>query len=174
MSSMEHRLARLLDKESIRDALLDYTRGIDRHDVTIMARAYHRDATDDHGEFNGTASGFIDYANDVHAAGFLSHQHYVGNHSIDLDGDSAHVETYFLASLLRKDGITMLVGGRYIDRLEQRDSVWAIMHRTALVEWAGDLTSSDFTQGIPIDARSSWGQSDLSYQRPLNALGADG
>lgn len=167
MSSMQDNISRLLDKEAIRDALLDYSRGIDRHDVEIMARAYHDDATDDHGSFNGTASGFIEYANEIHAAGFLSHQHYIGNHMIDLDGNSAHVETYFLASLRRKDGAVMLVGGRYIDRLERRDSTWAIAHRCALIEWAGDLVNSDFTARLAMDDRSTWDRSDLSYRRPL-------
>ena len=166
MSPTQERLARLLDKEDIREVLLHYTRGIDRHDVAIMARAYHADATDDHGEYQGPASGFIDYANRTHAEGFFAHQHYIGNHTIDLDGDKARAETYFLASLRRNDGATMLCGGRYIDRLERRDGTWAIAHRTSMIEWAGDLVNSDFTGKFETDPRAAWDQSDLSYQQP--------
>lgn len=168
MSAVQEGIARLLDKEAIRDALLSYARGIDRHDVKIMAHAYHPDATDNHGTFDGTADDFIAYANDVHAASFLSHQHYIGNHSIDLAGDIAHVETYYLASLRRKDGTTVLVGGRYIDQLERRDARWAIVHRIALIEWSGDLVNSDFTRGLTMDDATAWDRSDISYQRPLS------
>jgi ketosteroid isomerase-like protein len=167
MSSNQDRIARLLDKEDIREALLNYTRGIDRHDVEIVARAYHPDATDDHGSFVGKARDFIDYANETHADGFFAHQHYVGNHTIDLDGEVAHAETYFLASLRRNDGATMLCGGRYIDRLERRSAGWAIAHRTSLIEWAGDLVNSDFTVRFDVDKRATWDRADLSYQRPL-------
>lgn len=166
MATIDERLSRLLDKEDIRDALLRYTRGIDRHDADIMGAAYHPDATDDHGTFKGTAASFVRYANDIHADGFLSHHHYVGNHTIDLAGDGAHAETYFLASLRRKDGATMLVGGRYIDRLERRDGRWAIVHRLALVEWAGDMGTSNFIAGLSLD-QGAWDHGDLSYERPL-------
>jgi|JI10StandDraft_1071094.scaffolds.fasta_scaffold10175_9 ketosteroid isomerase-like protein len=165
MSSSEERIARMLDKEDIREALLHYTRGIDRHDVSIMTKAYHADATDDHGEYNGTAAGFIEYANRVHSDGFFAHQHYVGNHTIELDGDTARTETYFLASLRRDDGATMLCGGRYIDKFERRDGKWAIAHRTSMLEWAGDLVNSTFTSKFETDSRAKWDHTDLSYQR---------
>jgi hypothetical protein len=165
MSSSQERIARLLDKEEIREALLHYTRGIDRHDVSLMARAYHADATDDHGDYIGPAAGFIEHANRVHAEGFFAHQHYVGNHTIDLDGDAARAETYFLASLRRNDGATMLCGGRYIDKLERREGKWAITHRTSMLEWAGDLVNSTFTSKFETDPRAKWDQTDLSYQR---------
>jgi len=158
----DERLQRLLDKEDIREVLLRYTRGIDRHDVEIMSGAYHADATDDHGTFNGSAAEFIQYANAVHADGFLAHHHYIGNQTIELDGACAYAETYYLASLRRKDGATVLVGGRYIDRLEHRDNGWAIVHRKALIEWAGDLVRSDFTEGLVLDT-GRWDRSDISY-----------
>lgn len=98
MTIDESALQRLLDKEAIREASLCYTRGIDRHDSEIMAAAYHADDMDDPRAYIGDPAGFIRHANEVHARNWVVHHHYETNQTIDLDGDTAHVETYFLAA----------------------------------------------------------------------------
>ncbi|MCW1383619.1 nuclear transport factor 2 family protein [Novosphingobium sp. KCTC 2891] len=161
-----HALQRLIDKDAIREASLRYTRGIDRHDVELALAAYHSDATDDHGTFIGDPPGFVRYANDVHARNWVQHQHYVTNQTIDLDGDTAHGETYFLATLQRPDGTVDLVGGRYVDRFDKREGCWAVADRACLVEWTGELPA-----GGKVDASiflsGSQDKSDISYARPL-------
>lgn len=160
-------LNRLLDKEAIRESALRYTRGIDRHDDELMASAYHADATDDHGDYIGDPAGFVDYANAVHSQNWVHHQHYVTNQVIDLDGDSAHSEMYFLAVLKRPDGTCDFVGGRYVDRLERREGTWAVADRACLVEWNAEAgpKGTSFDPGIFLSG--SWDRTDISYQRPL-------
>jgi hypothetical protein len=164
----EAALQRLLDREAIREASLRYTRGIDRHDPEILARAYHPDAIDDHGAYIGGPTGFIHYANEVHARNWVSHHHYVTNQTIDLVGDSAHVETYFLAALRRPSGTVDMVGGRYVDRFERREGIRAVAERACLVEWNGELPSTTAAMDPDLFLRGTWDRSDLSYKRPLS------
>lgn len=157
-----------LDKEAIREAALRYTRGIDRHDVELMMAAYHPDATDDHGAYIGGPTGFADYANATHDLHWVSHQHYLTNHVIDLDGDTAHCESYFLAVLKRPTGECDMVGGRYVDRMAKRDGCWAIAERACLAEWHAAVGSGETGFDTSIFLQGAQDRSDLSYQRPLS------
>ncbi|WP_068088769.1 nuclear transport factor 2 family protein [Novosphingobium rosa] len=167
MAIDERALQILLDKEAIRETSLRYTRGIDRHDDELMARAYHGDAIDDHGAYIGGPEGFIRHAGEGHARHWDSHHHYIMNQTIDLDGDCAHVETYFMATLRRKTGPIDMVGGRYIDRFERREGEWAVAQRACLVEWNGKLDPAEAAMDPDLFLRGSWDRSDPSYMRPL-------
>lgn len=160
-------IRRLLDKEAIREVLLKYTRGIDRHDDELMATAYHSDATDDHGAYIGGPEGFIRHANGTHSRNWTVHHHFISNQTIDIEGDSAHAETYFLATLRRKTGPIDIVAGRYVDRLERRDGRWAIAARACLVEWNGELAATQTTMDPNLFLHGTWDKTDPSYQRPL-------
>lgn len=159
----------LLDKEAIREVSLRYTRGIDRHDEVLMESVYHDDATDDHGAFIGPGKAFVEYANRVHAQNWVCHQHYVTNMVIDLDGNTAHCESYFLAVLKRPDGVCDMVGGRYIDRVERRAGVWAVADRICMVEWNVVGNPGDAPLDPSIFVGGTWDRSDPSYLRPLRA-----
>jgi hypothetical protein len=160
-------LRKLLDKEAIREACLLYTRGVDRHDDELAAQAYHPDATDDHGSYIGDPTGFIAHAKGTHSRNWDVHHHYIMNQTIDLDGDSAHVETYFIATLRRKEGPIDMVGGRYVDRFERRDGRWAVAGRACLVEWNGELARTNTSMDPDLFLHGAWDRSDISYQRPL-------
>ena len=89
----------------------------------------------------------------------------------DIDGDTAHAESYVIVVLVGADGRSaQFISGRYIDRLERRDGDWRIALRRSTVEAmfvadASVLRSGVFTsQGYPRGTRS---RSDLSYERPL-------
>lgn len=169
MADHDEAIRRLIDKDAIREVTVRYARGIDRHDVGIMRSAYHPDATDDHGGYVGTAAGFVDHANAAHAGGFVAHQHYMTNQTITLAGDTADVETYYLAALRQKGGGVMMVGGRYLDHMTRREGGWAIAHRNTTVEWSGELPElandplSQFLAG-------TWDRDDISYHAPYRPL----
>jgi hypothetical protein len=167
MAIDEKALQRLLDKEEIREALLRYTRGVDRHDTALAVSAYHPDASDDHGAYIGGVEGVIRHANTVHTQSWDIHHHFITNETIELEGDTAHAETYFLATLRRKTGVIDLVGGRYIDRLERRDGRWAIADRACLVEWNGEIPSARGDVDEELFLRGRWDRQDISYARPL-------
>lgn len=166
------RLRRLLAREEIRDACLRYTRGVDRHDDDIAVAAYHPGALDDHGTFIGDAEELIRHAGTLHADNWETHQHYITNQTMEVDGDSAHAETYFIAVLKRKDATVDIVGGRYIDRFEQRDGRWAIIRRVSVVEWNGELVRPRAPMDGGLFIGGVWDRTDASYDRPLEVTRA--
>ena len=135
----DDRIGALLDKQDIQEALMRYSRGIDRADVAVLASAFHPDARVEMGPtvFESgpeAASRLIELA-----ASARSSSHFLGNILIRLDGDSAFSETYFVASVaIDQDGQTSLRarGGRYLDRLERRAGQWRIADRTVVEDWA--------------------------------------
>jgi SnoaL-like domain len=162
------RLARLLDHQEIQDCLLRYCRGIDRHDTDLAKSAYHADARDDHAARIGPGRGLPDWANGVHDETFAGHQHYITNTMIEIDGDTAHVETYFILAALKKGtGEHSLGGGRYIDRFERRDDVWAIADRIVTHEWWNDSETLKMVSALSVPAAADG--ADPAYRRPLRA-----
>ena len=126
----------LLDREAIRDCLYRYCRGIDRADEAALRSAYWDDATDCHGAWNGSATGFIDQALlKLREGGRRVHQ--VSNIAIEIHGDSAAVESAFLAlqAPASTPGRETFLCGRYVDRFERRQDEWRIAARTVVYDW---------------------------------------
>jgi hypothetical protein len=169
------RLRELADRTEIFDCMTRYARGMDRLDRDLVRSAYHDDAIDDHVTFVGPVGDFIDWAFAYHATQ-VRHQHYVTNHCVDIQGDEAHAETYYVFVGTDRDPAEPLtmVGGRYIDRLERRDDRWAIAARRCLVEWS-IAPDSQGGPGVELD-RAGGGiardRSDPSYERPLRVRSA--
>jgi hypothetical protein len=158
----------LLDRMAILDCINRYARGLDRHDDEMVASAYHEGAVDHHGDFLGTPAEFIPWANELHAADWIAHHHHITNHTVDLDGDVAHAESYCIGAFQRREEpVVDMAGGRYIDRLERRDGEWKIVAREVVIEWvcAADGTASRFSAAPYPDG--TWDHTDLSYRRPL-------
>lgn len=128
----------LLDREAIRDCLYRYCRGIDRVDEACLRSVYWPDATDRHGPYQGTASGFIDWALDK-LKDAPRGVHLLSNILIDLRGEVAGVESYFHALQGDRDAQGQpresLLIGRYVDRFEKRGGQWRIAQRTVVYDW---------------------------------------
>jgi hypothetical protein len=169
---MRTKVQELADRAEILDCLHRYTRGMDRLDRDLARSAYHDDAIDDHVGFVGPVDEFLDWAFGYHATQ-VRHQHYVTNHLVELDGDQAHAETYYLfvATETDPDAALTVFGGRYVDRFERRGGRWGIAARLCVVEWATNPASL-----LPPDAGDmglvgtlARDRTDVSYQRPLEA-----
>lgn len=184
--TIEAKVAELWDREAIRQCLHRYSRGVDRFDRELVLSAFHPDFLDEHGKFVGTREEFADWAIGQHKGAHLSHQHLLLNHICELDGDTAHAETYFMFVCMNRKGKPVTIGGgRYIDRLEQRAGEWRIAARVTLRDWAmldeipdmNDLSSFTSTRALLSDeARAfmnagraaSRDRNDPSYDRPLH------
>ena len=171
-SALPPELQALVDRQQIYDCIVRYCSGVDRFDREMLRSVYHDDAMDDHGSFVGTADEFIDWAFAYHSKYQHNHKHYVLNHRCELEGDTAHTETYWLFSGNNQfDPRLTLSGGRYLDRFEKRDGKWAIAARKCIIEWTGSLGDMEFPQEA-LDAYAATGspqrdKNDPSYQRPL-------
>ena len=135
-------LARLLAKDAISDAILRFARGADGSDLEMMRSAYWPDGTDDHGNFSGNALEFTEFAIEV-LKRFRVTMHFITNIAVTFPTDGqAHAQSYFYAyheHLPKPDsGLIMvtLVGGRYIDRFEERNGEWRIVARVVTMEWS--------------------------------------
>lgn len=165
------RLEKLLDEQDIRDCLTRFSRGMDRFDLEIFMSAFHEDAVMAAGPFVGRPADCYDWARPMHEAGQIATHHNLLNVTIEIDGDTAHTETYYLFVGRNRDESNWIAGGRYIDRLEKRDGVWKIALRTNAIEWSGMVP----TMGIPFagvpdihgNGAPSRDKNDPSYQRPL-------
>lgn len=134
---LEAAVLELQDRQAIHDVLMTYSRAVDRLDRDLLLTIYHEDAVDDHGVFVGSHVKFADWVVAMHTATHLSHQHCQFNTTVDLDGDVAHTETYYMFVGLNRQGPPLAMsGGRYLDRLEKRQGRWAIALRVCVRDWA--------------------------------------
>src|SRR4051812_33302613 len=165
------RLEQLLDRQDILDCLVNFSRGMDRFDRDLFLSAFHSDATIAAGPFVGGPKALYDWASVLHEQGQVATQHNLQNHTCDIDGDTAHTETYYTFVGRNRDESNWIAGGRYIDRLERRDGVWRIALRTNVIEWSGLLPTLPLPfadipdvhgNGAPVRSKD-----DPSYQRPL-------
>jgi hypothetical protein len=158
MNDRESAISELTDRQAIYDCLVRYCRGMDRFDRELLRSAYHDDALDDHGEFVGSVDGFIDYYFAYHTKYQDRTIHNLGNHSCEIDGDTAHCETYWTFTAHNKQEPLRSSGtGRYIDRLEKRGGKWRIAARICVID------GTDSHSFLP----TSRDKSDPSYMRPL-------
>lgn len=146
----------LFDREEIYDVLVAYARGADRADADLIAAAYHDDAIEDHGgTFRGPASKYVAMLRKaLPSAPRMTHM--ITNIHIELDGDSAVTECYFL-TFSRRDAIgdeeafDSLTMARAIDRFERRDGAWKITHRRLCWEWNHEM-----------ELKESWGRGAIA------------
>lgn len=160
-----------MDRHAIRQCLLRYTRGVDRHDRDLMLSAYHPDAIDEHGVSMGVAADFCDWAIGWHGEFQHQHQHIINNTVIELDGTTAHAETYYTFFGDNREGPPTLAFGRYIDRLEKRDGEWRIAHRVCVNQYAGAFlsveTPPEYLAMMQSTGPNTRDRGDISYDRPL-------
>ena len=165
------RIDTLIDRQDILDCLTRFSRGMDRFDRDIFLSAFHLDAVIAAGDFVGGPADLYDWASAMHEQGQLATLHNLLNHSCELDGDTAHTETYYLFAARNRDDSNWLAGGRYFDRLERRDGAWRIAVRTTVIEWSGMVptTPLPFADVPDIDGNGAPSRStaDPSYFRPL-------
>jgi ketosteroid isomerase-like protein len=142
ISQIESELA---DRESIRQCIYRYCRAIDRCDFDLLATAYWPDATEHHDPFHGTIADFIQFTRDTLLA-MDQTSHMVANILIDIDGVTAHVESYVRAyhRLTRDDGTKhdLVTASRYIDVMKRRGDEWRIFARTVVRDWYRDYPDS--------------------------------
>jgi hypothetical protein len=139
----EHQTLRnLTDKHAIAEVLYRRVRASDRRDVDLALSCYHEGATEEHEGFSGSAASFVteqSLSSATSNARVTTLWHALSNIAIELAGEDAAVESYYLGVVARKEGEeTMLcqIGGRYLDRFAWRDARWAIVHRTVVYDWS--------------------------------------
>lgn len=140
---MDPRLQELFDERDIRRLLAEYAHGCDRCDGALMASVYAADSWDDHGHLKASGAEFSRaMTQEIIPAATETLSHLLGQSLIELDGDSARAETYFIAvTRSTVDGKPMCnqLGGRYADRLRREAEGWKIVERVCIRDWSVSL-----------------------------------
>ena len=95
----------LLDRQAIADCIQRYARALDRLDMELMADCFTDDMRDRHGPFIGGLDEFLVFARRSGEAGALTHHGHT-THSCEIEGDTAHAETYVQFLSLSSDRST--------------------------------------------------------------------
>lgn len=166
-----HDVSELIDRENIREVILRLARASDRQLAELRRASYHPDAVDNHGIVNGPVADYFRFAETTGATRHRVTQHYIANSLIEVDGDEARAETYFLAphGMTDPDGRLYFVfmAGRYFDELERRDGTWRISRRQILMDWHLSLRDDESCppyEGITNFARGIRGHGDMTVR----------
>jgi hypothetical protein len=159
---MDSALQALRDDHEIRTLLYRYCRGIDRADVNMVRSVYLAESYDDHGTFKGTGYDFALFAVEKLSKQYISTMHALHNCTIELDGDKAAAETYFVAYHVTQEpdrGQKVLIfGGRYLDRFGREDGRWGISYRQVVHDWTTTIDASAWpTETLGVFTPSSRG-----------------
>ncbi|MDH6280152.1 nuclear transport factor 2 family protein [Prescottella agglutinans] len=155
----------LIDKQEITEVLHRYARAVDRKDFDRVADCYFPDAIDNHGGYIGTVDGLIEDMKSRHAT-IDSSLHYITNVLIDLDGDTANVESYCLCYLRQAPMVPgqsqsrATIKCRYVDRFERRDGQWRIADRIVVFD---ESVTDEIEDGLD----PSWVRSRRSFEDPV-------
>lgn len=170
----DSRLEAFLAKQEISEVLTRHARGVDRADADLMKSCYHLDAIEEHGpNYSGPAHDYIDGAiGRIQKMGTMAH--YLCNQHIELEGDTAWVETYVITfARFQRQGkdVDTFTGARSVDHFERRDGEWKIAHRRLVFDWNRDQPSNEtwclgmFNPEDPKMRHGKKSRDDLSYQR---------
>jgi 3-phenylpropionate/cinnamic acid dioxygenase small subunit len=135
-------VASLVAKQQITEVLYRRARAGDRRDVELALSCYHEGATEEHEGFTGSAADFtrnVSMISPGSKAPVTGLWHFISNILIELDGDTAQVESYHIAVVIRDEGsgeVQSFIGGRYLDKFAFRDGRWAITHRDVVFDWS--------------------------------------
>lgn len=145
----------LLDREAIRDCVARLARGEDRRSADLIRSCWWPEARFDYGVYAGDFDAYLAWV--VPGADAIKDtQHLIGQSVIELDGDSARVESHIF-SYHRVDmgaGVNggdrdTCIGGRYLDTFEKRDGQWRIADRVMLYDWEQDWgAAADWSKGV--------------------------
>ena len=165
---LEARLRKLVDKDDIADVLARYCRGVDRCDLDLIASAFHPDAVDEHSYRLLTGTEVGPFLVERMRTTFKASLHSLLQSRIEIDGDTATGETYYVAWLLsEQEGKERIdqAEGRYIDRFERRDGEWRIAHRVVLPEMSASLDRPTQDLVKHMSDKPERSQADISYRR---------
>lgn len=170
MPPVDPLLQEMLDEYQLRKLVHAYCRAVDRGDLESLKTLYHHGAEDAHGGFStGSADELIGQL--AAARPYLrSMQHNITTANFAISGYAAEGEIYTIAThtLIAGDrDVDVIVGGRYLDKYENRDGSWKFAARTIVTDWArvNDPSTVEFSHPITRDTpRGSPDANDPSHR----------
>jgi hypothetical protein len=160
------------DRHEIRQCLLRYTRGVDRHDRALMLSAYHPDAIDEHGVAEGNPEQFCDWAIGWHARipapAPAHHQQHHPSTSMAM-WPTLKPTTPSLATIAKARPPSPLAATSTGSRSASGE--WRIARRVCVNQFAGAFEMVEMPPEAATMMRSTGpntrDRNDISYDRPL-------
>jgi SnoaL-like domain len=161
----------LKDRQDILDCIQRESRARDRQDSAQIESCWWEDGVDEHGPVITRIPDYAARANMGHAMNFNMTSHNITNHICELDGDTAHCESYVIGGLFWLDGkTTTMAFGRYLDRLEKRNGEWRMHTRKCTIEMSADTDGTwVHSKNVKGFLKARWDGKDPSYERPYVA-----
>ena len=152
-TELQSEIVQLIQRDRIRNRIQAYARGVDRRQWDLVADAYHHDAYDNHGGYQGGVLGLIQWLKRRHES-IEQSMHFIGNCLIDFTSESTAIAESYCVVYQRyakeaEETIRIWVGDgeiaddarisvelvcRYVDCFERRGADWRIAHRTVVME----------------------------------------
>ena len=130
----------MLDHYRITRLINEYCHGCDRLDAEHMASVYDDESFDDHGMRRMDGRAFVQASMGSRAVDNNVMSHHLNQTLINVDGDRAGAETYFIAIVgyTDSDGEPVIdqLGGRYVDELVKVGGDWRIKKRLTIRDWS--------------------------------------
>jgi hypothetical protein len=145
------------DKQEIYDTLMRYCRGIDRCDPELVSSTTPENTPED-------CKAITDWLR----ANTKMTMHFIGNCLIDVHGDEAESETYFISyHLVDRDGKEYLrsKAARYFHTWERSATGWISTGKTARDEWNSFVEIAERAPGA-----ESWFYGERSHDDPAFAI----
>lgn len=166
----EKEFRQMLAERAIYKAMMRYCRGSDRADLELMKSAFHPDATNRHGMFDGKAYDFVELGAEIMkgktewSSGIKAQSHHITNFSVVFEDDkSANVESYFFYAFQHIKGETLLNAffcARYLDHFTLRDE-WRIERRKVVMDHYFEGPTDTFDKDLPASyIRGGLGEDD--------------
>ncbi len=130
LDALDPQVRYLKERKDIFDVLKRYTRGADRHDKDLVRTAFWPEATISFGT-QMTRDQYVDWEENE-LAGYAAHQHHITGQTIDIEGDTAHVESYVVYFLVPRDRSADAAGPATMGKANTKEKT----------RWAAVATSS--------------------------------
>jgi len=140
MPDLETMVRELRDRDQIARLIRSYARGVDRRNWDLVRSCFADDAVAHGSRTTGPIGPYLD-ALIPGVEYFPTTMHFMGNQLVELDGDTAQVETYAVAYHWKGDVAgaehpeNLVVGVRYHDTLRRHADGWVIAARRVDGDW---------------------------------------
>ncbi len=145
VSSKDPLIQDLIDRQALRDLMTRYYYCVDRYDFEGVKSIFTPDAFLDFNAGTWRDSGVDKISKMI--SGIYSNRltfHFMGTQRIDVQGDTANMDTYAMAHHLKPAGdheLDTVWGLRYVDQAVRTKDGWRVKHRTMIADWKRESPS---------------------------------
>ena len=152
MSNIEERLEKVEAQLAINQTITRYCRALDWLDEELLRTCYTEDAYIDYGFYKGDVQGFYPVVMEVEKQS-MHRYHFLSNIAIEVNGETAEVECYVVATSTHDGENLNFFGGRYHNSFKKTEQGWQISRSEYILDY--NFTSEISDLGDAMDQLQS-------------------